>query len=49
MQKREGALSRVKSDKEDGLAEFDVKDLGPGVPTWANYVKGSRLFKFPSF
>ena len=35
----DGAVSRVKSEKEDDIAEFDVKNLSPGAPAWANYVK----------
>jgi len=38
--KTDGAVSRVKSEKEDDIAEFDVKNLSPGAPAWANYVKG---------
>ncbi|XP_023322660.1 galactokinase [Eurytemora carolleeae] len=33
-------MSRIRSEKDDDIAEFDVKQLTPGSPSWANYVKG---------
>ncbi|XP_023346770.1 galactokinase [Eurytemora carolleeae] len=33
-------VSRMRSEKDDDIAEFNVKQLTPGSPSWANYVKG---------
>ena len=34
-----GAVSRVKTEKEEEVVEFNVDNLTKGEPSWANYVK----------
>ena len=38
-------MSRMRSEKDDDIAEFNVKQLTPGSPSWANYVKVKHLFR----
>ena len=38
-------LSVMKSEKDDETAEFDVKTLSPGFPSWSNYVKVEKYVR----